>query len=79
MSNNGAKKTLVVKVELHDGKLDVEIGNVNLALVSHAIRLLGLQIDNIIIAKESHNQEQKIQTPDMKITIPNSVRDKLRG
>lgn len=66
MSNNNKPKhpdeKLILKVTLLDGRISVDFGQVNLALISHAIRLAGLQVDNQIIASQSP-KPSKIDIP----------------
>jgi len=66
MSDNGKAKKTLVEISLYEGKISVEFakGNINMALISHAIRLASLELDNAIIA---HNQ------PKEDIVKPNST------
>jgi len=50
MSDNGVKD--IIKVTLVDGQMKVSLASVNLAILSHALRLTSLQLDNELIKRE---------------------------
>ncbi len=49
MSDNGGVVKQLVTVELKEGSMNVSFGECNLALLSHAVRLASLELDNLII------------------------------
>ncbi len=61
MSDNGEKVKKIVSVTLEDGKMRVSFGAENMALISHAIRLASLNLDNAICQKEQENEENAIK------------------
>ena len=64
-------KELCFKVELVNGSMKVSFGDFNLALISHALRIANLEIDNIIISSQ--------QAKSSPIEVPKTIIDKLRG
>jgi len=68
MTENGNGQE-VVKVMLKDGKITVTFGDANLAIISHALRLASLEVDNVIIGN---------QQPKSNLTVPKTVIDKMR-
>lgn len=70
MSDNGKPKVLV-SVTLQDGKMAITYGNFNHALLSHAMRMASLQLDNMIIQSQTENQSP--------IAIPENIIKKLRS
>ena len=70
MTDNGKGKE-VLKVMLHDGKLSVHFGEVNMALVSHAFRLASLELDNLICLQQQQQKKSDIE-------VPKTVLDKMR-
>ena len=71
MSDNGDGKVLV-KVELGNGGIRATFGQCNLALISHALRVASLELDNIIIAHKQKKEEKPL------IVMPKTILDKLR-
>ena len=67
--DNGNGKKLILKVELDDSGFSIEFGKVNMVLVSHGIRMAGLQLDNAIIGKAV---EKEIETKSPIISNPNA-------
>jgi len=70
MSDNGKKTITLVKAVLDNGKINVSINkDTNIALVSHAIRLLSLDLDNELMARVMDKEESSIkpvtQLPDI--------------
>ena len=71
MSDNGKKLKTLVKVELDNGKMSIELDldkDTNVALVSHALRLASLQLDNALIGKaveKESNIKTVSQLPDI--------------
>ena len=63
MTNNGKKKRLVLRVELEDGKMDVTLGDCNIVLISHAVRLVSLEADNLIIGNQQP-KESPLSLPE---------------
>ena len=63
MTNNGKKKRLVLRVELNEGKMEVTLGECNMALLSHAVRLASLELDNLIIGA-NQPKESPLSLPD---------------
>ena len=62
-----AKDIELIKVTLRDGKMEVKLAAVNLALLSHAVRLIDLEVDD------------KLLNPEFSpIAVPQSVRDRIR-
>jgi len=70
MSNNGKPKIEILKVTIQDGSMRVEFGKVNSALLSHAIRMASLHLDNMLIGSEQ--EDKKI------VSAPPNIIDKLR-
>lgn len=70
MTDNGHGKE-VVKVNLHDGKLSVVFGNVNIAIISHALRLASLELDNQIVGANNEQEKSGIE-------VPKTILDKMR-
>lgn len=70
MTDNGHGKE-IVKVVLRDGKMYPTLGEVNLALLSHAIRLLSLELDNLIVGMQAEKNKSNIE-------VPQTVVDKMR-
>jgi len=69
MTENGNGQE-VVKVMLKDGKMTTTFNTgLNMAVMSHAIRLLSLELDNAIIG----NQDKKSN-----IEVPHTIIDKMR-
>ncbi len=62
--DNGTGRKLLVKVDLVGGKMDVVFGRDigNIALVSHALRLANLELDNILIGQQQPD-ETVIEAP----------------
>lgn len=70
MSSNGDKKEILT-ITHEKGKMFIHFGtDVPLALVSHALRLASLQLDNAIIGMTQEKSQ---------IEIPSSIIQKLRG
>ena len=68
MSDNGEKEIVLVRVILKGGKMSVECaGGHNLALFSHAAKLVNLEVDNMIIGNEVN------EAPKPKMLIPGVV------
>ena len=68
MGNNGKVITLM-SVTLENGSISVNFDQkVNMALVSHALRLANLQLDNAIIAAEASKKSSIIAPPKGGIT-----------
>lgn len=60
--NNGKKNRLILRVELDEGKMNVTLGECNMALISHAVRLVSLEVDNLIIGAQAQ--------PKSDLTLP---------
>ena len=72
MSNNG-DSVEILKVTQKGGQLSISFGAVNLQVISHALRLASLQLDNHIVGM---SQKQAV-VPQAQ--IPKGLMDKLRG
>lgn len=70
MSENG-KQTLV-SVTLEEGKMEVDFASgVNMAMISHALRMANLAFDNALIGQQAAANESNIK-------VANSVIDRMR-
>jgi len=56
MGNNGKEPIEVFRVVAEEGKISITVGKVSFQLMSHAFRLLNLQIDNMILGAEARKQ-----------------------
>jgi len=70
VGDNGVKKINLVNAYLEDGKINVSCNrDVNITLVSHAIRLLSLDLDNELMARVMKKEQGSIkpvsQLPDI--------------
>ena len=58
MSDNGKAKKTLIEVSLYDGKITIDFAkDVNMALISHSIRLASLELDNAIIGGQQQKEE----------------------
>ena len=75
MSNNGEPVKDVpqdlLRVSLKNGKMDVRFGKYNTALLSHAIRLASLHLDNMIIAAQAPKKSS--------LEIPKGLTNRIIG
>lgn len=63
MSNNGKVITLL-SVTLENGAMSVNLGHkCNIALISHALRLANLHVDNAIISSQAPKDSPIIEPP----------------
>lgn len=69
MSDNG-DSIEVLKITLKHGSITVNFGQVNIALISHALRLANLELDNKIIASHSVAPEVKQVNLNSSIVLP---------
>ncbi len=59
--DNGGEKVTLIKVDLEKGSMHVEFAQTsNVALLSHALRLANLQLDNMLIANAQKNDQSSI-------------------
>ena len=76
MSDNGDGKKLIVKAELKDKAIAVTFGDdIPPLLYDRAIRLINLQMDDMIIASTQPQKVVKVNTP---LIIPN-ISGMLKG
>lgn len=60
MSNNGNTPKTLLTVTLKDGSMKVEFDKCNTALLSHAIRLASLHLDNMLIGHDAQKETSEI-------------------
>jgi len=60
MSDNGGSEKTLVNVELKDNNMIITFGKAPIALLSHAIRLASLQLDNMIVGKSNKAEVSNI-------------------
>lgn len=74
MSDNGKIPKTLIKVDLKDGAMKIEFAHdTNIALLSHALRLANLELDNQIIASQAK------QSPIQKVSqLPNILKNMRR-
>ena len=75
MSKGNGDKIELIKVSIAGGNMVVDFGKHNIALLSHALRVAGLHLDDMIVEKEIVAEESE----KPKIVIPPNILDKLRG
>ena len=66
----------IIKVTILNGKMKIDFGKCNLALISHAVILLLTHLQNLIIAGQQPEQPQ-IEAPGMPIS--QDIINKIRG
>ena len=80
MGDNGKSQPVVLmNVILNGGSMQVKFkDNINTALLSHALRLANLQLDNMIIKNEEARSEKLGNLIKPSLTIPNDVLKRMR-
>jgi len=70
----------LVKVILKEGHMAVTFGKVNITLLSHALRLANLQLDNIIIGSQTQKDQSGIKiVPGInQMPLGQKIIDKIR-
>ena len=78
--DNGKKVIGLVKVELIDGNMVVSFGGgLNTALISHALRIASLELDNQIIAAQQKPQSSiEVAPPNFKPIVGQDIVDRIR-
>lgn len=76
MTDNGKKSYELIKVTLIDGSMQIDFNHdVNISLISHALRIASLELDNQIIA----SQQPKLVQPSTSIPIVGQdILDRIR-
>jgi len=66
MSDNGEKERDILKVVYQGGEVKVMFGTGNVAYLTHALRVAGLEVDNYIIGLEAKKAAEStiIKPPD---------------
>lgn len=77
MSDNGKKPIELIRVELVDGSMNVNFGKVNAALISHALRIASLELDNQIIAAQQPSTIE-VAPPNFKPIVGQDIIARLR-
>ena len=80
MSDNNEKEKEVIDVKLKEGRLTIEFNNeINLELLSYAIKLLELQFNNIIVAHQLRAQKNAEGIIKKVTDIPGGIISRMRG
>ena len=74
-NNNGKHKGKIIEITYDNGNINVQFLNSNQALLSYAIRVASLQLDNAIMKNEIEKAEKEAPL----IEMPKGIIDKLRG
>ncbi len=62
MSDNGKAKKTLIEVSLYNGTINIDFAtDVNMALISHGLRLANLELDNAIIANQTPSEENIVK------------------
>lgn len=74
MSENG--KENLITVSMSDGRMEVHMGKYNLALLSHAVRMASMTLDNIILGQQSENEKKEALKKS--VVLPPDVLNRMR-
>lgn len=76
MSDNGKDPKTIIEVKHHEnGTINIKFApNTNLALISHAMRLLNINLDNMIMQRNMEEEAKKIQVANTNSGIISQLR-----